>query len=79
MPGNWTYNHSSVLKERSEMFKYAKMLMAEEDDKVCELIFKQQDNLILKINDIFPRIIIKKYRILQGKVVWLWILSFVIE
>ncbi|OJF31140.1 hypothetical protein AV889_06255, partial [Escherichia coli] len=27
------------------MFKYAEMLMAEEDDKVCELIFKQQDNL----------------------------------
>ena len=26
------------------MFKYAEMLMAEEDDKVCELIFKQQDN-----------------------------------
>ena len=50
MPGNWTYNYSSVLKERSEMFKYAEMLMAEEDDKVCELIFKQQDNLILKIN-----------------------------
>ena len=23
------------------MFKYAEMLMAEEDDKVCELIFKQ--------------------------------------
>ena len=61
MPGNWTYNYSSVLKERSEMFKYAEMLMAEEDDKVCELIFKQQDNLILKINDRFPRIIIKKY------------------
>ncbi|EOK3683559.1 hypothetical protein ACNEVU_004911 [Escherichia coli] len=55
------------------MFKYAEMLMAEEDDKVCELIFKQQDNLILKINDRFPRIIIKKYRTLQGKVVWLWI------
>ena len=61
------------------MFKYAEMLMAEEDDKVCELIFKQQDNLILKINDRFPRIIIKKYRTLQGKVVWLWILSFVIK
>ncbi|EOO0315395.1 TPA: hypothetical protein ACHKTR_004720, partial [Escherichia coli] len=29
-----------MLKERSEMFKYAEMLMAEEDDKVCELIFK---------------------------------------
>ncbi|EIA9436606.1 hypothetical protein K7191_003816, partial [Escherichia coli] len=41
-------------------------------------IFKQQDNLILKINDRFPRIIIKKYRTLQGKVVWLWILPFVI-
>ncbi|ENZ9570144.1 hypothetical protein ACSTV1_005448, partial [Escherichia coli] len=27
----------------------------------------------------FPRIIIKKYRTLQGKVVWLWILPFVIE
>ncbi|EOO0497285.1 TPA: hypothetical protein ACHJQN_003852, partial [Escherichia coli] len=27
-----------MLKERSEMFKYAEMLMAEEDDKVCELI-----------------------------------------
>lgn len=37
------------------MFKYAEMLMAEEDDKVCELIFKQQDNLILKINDRFPQ------------------------
>lgn len=61
------------------MFKYAEMLMAEEDDKVCELIFKQQDNLILKINDRFPRIIIKKYRTLQGKVVWLWILLFVIK
>ncbi|MBA1012479.1 hypothetical protein H0O50_25535 [Escherichia coli] len=61
------------------MFKYAEMLMAEEDDKVCELIFKQQDNLILKINDRFPRIIIKKYRTLQGKVVWLWIWSFVIK
>lgn len=61
------------------MFKYAEMLMAEEDDKVCELIFKQQDNLILKINDRFPRIIIKKYRTLQGKVVWLWILPFVIK
>ncbi|EEV2898137.1 hypothetical protein DYL40_005599, partial [Escherichia coli] len=48
-------------------------------DKVCELIFKQQDNLILKINVRFPRIIIKKYRTLQGKVVWLWILPFVIE
>ncbi|EHN0983508.1 hypothetical protein AB2M86_004523 [Escherichia coli] len=60
------------------MFKYAEMLMAEEDEKVCELIFKQQDNLILKINDRFPRIIIKKYRTLQGKVVWLWILPFVI-
>ncbi|EEW8596047.1 hypothetical protein D5R50_21900 [Escherichia coli] len=57
------------------MFKYAEMLMA----KVCELIFKQQDNLILKINDRFPRIIIKKYRTLQGKVVWLWILPFVIK
>ncbi|EES4640075.1 hypothetical protein FP781_005449, partial [Escherichia coli] len=43
------------------------------------LIFKQQDNLILKINVRFPRIIIKKYRTLQGKVVWLWILPFVIE
>mgnify|MGYP000843633522 CR=1 FL=1 len=61
------------------MFKYAEMLMAEEDDKVCELIFKQQDNLILKINVRFPRIIIKKYRTLQGKVVWLWILLFVIK
>ena len=61
------------------MFKCAEMLMVEEDDKVCELIFKQQDNLILKINDKFPRIIIKKYRTLQGKVVWLWILPFVIE
>ncbi|EMO1026260.1 hypothetical protein WDB48_004623 [Escherichia coli] len=61
------------------MFNYAEMLMAEEDDKVCELIFKQQDNLILKINVRFPRIIIKKYRTLQGKVVWLWILPFVIE
>lgn len=61
------------------MFKYAEMLMAEEDDKVCELIFKQQDNLILKINDRFPRIIIKKYRTLQGKVVWLWIWPFVIK
>ena len=60
------------------MFKYAEMLMAEEDDKVCELILKQQDNLILKIYDRFPRIIIKKYRTLQGKVVWLWILPFVI-
>lgn len=47
------------------MFKYAEMLMAEEDNKACELIFKQQDNLILKINDRFPRIIIKKYRTLQ--------------
>lgn len=53
------------------MFKCAEMLMVEEDDKVCELI--------LKINDRFPRIIIKKYRTLQGKVVWLWILPFVIE
>ncbi|RCP92344.1 hypothetical protein APT25_17170 [Escherichia coli] len=79
MLGNWTYNHSSVLKECSEMFKCAEMLMVEEDDKVCELIFKQQDNLILKINHRFPRIIIKKYRTLQGKVVWLWILPFVIE
>ncbi|MDY8496386.1 hypothetical protein UXH66_11725 [Escherichia coli] len=35
--------------------------------------------MILKINDRFPRIIIKKYRTLQGKVVWLWILPFVIE
>lgn len=67
------------------MFKYAEMLMAEEDNKVCELIFKQQDNLILKINNRFPRIIIKKYRTLQGKVVWLWLwlwlwlLPFVIE
>ncbi|NZC93025.1 hypothetical protein H0O78_24935 [Escherichia coli] len=61
------------------MFKYAEMLMVEEDDKVCELILKQQDNLILKINDRFPRIIIKKYRTLQGKVVWLWIWSFVIK
>ncbi|HGX0554360.1 TPA: hypothetical protein ACNRZS_002069 [Escherichia coli] len=61
------------------MFKCAEMLMVEEDDKVCELIFKQQDNLILKINDRFPRIIIKKYRTLQGKVVWLWMLPFVIE
>ncbi|EEX5118008.1 hypothetical protein D0552_004594, partial [Escherichia coli] len=40
---------------------------------------KQQDNLILKISVRFPRIIIKKYRTLQGKVVWLWILPFVIE
>ncbi|WP_141021753.1 hypothetical protein, partial [Shigella flexneri] len=32
-----------------------------------------------QINDRFPRIIIKKYRTLQGKVVWLWILPFVIE
>ncbi|EEW2663027.1 hypothetical protein GXD36_17405 [Escherichia coli] len=61
------------------MFKCAEMLMVEEDDKVCELIFKQQDNFILKINDRFPRIIIKKYRTLQGKVVWLWILPFVIK
>ena len=37
------------------MFKYAEMLMAEEDDKVCELILKQQDNLILKINDRFHK------------------------
>lgn len=61
------------------MFKYAEMLMVVEDDKVCELIFKQQDDLILIINDRFPRIIIKKYRTLQGKVVWLWILPFVIK
>ena len=61
------------------MFKCAEMLMVEEDDKVCELIFKQQDNLILKTNDRFPSTIIQKYRTLQGKVVWLWILPFVIE
>lgn len=36
------------------MFKCAEMLMVEEDDKVCELIFKQQDNLILKIMIDFP-------------------------
>ncbi|HFM3815647.1 TPA: hypothetical protein ACG7EO_005019, partial [Escherichia coli] len=30
-----------MLKECSEMFKCAEMLMVEEDDKVCELILKQ--------------------------------------
>ena len=62
------------------MFKCAEMLpRATRTVTRNELIFKQQDNLILKINHRFPRIIIKKYRTLQGKVVWLWILPFVIE
>lgn len=73
---NWLYNHSSVLRERADMFEYAEMLMREENEKVCERIFKQQELLISKIDDRISEKIVQKHRTLQGESVWPWMLPF---
>lgn len=73
---NWLYNHSSVLCERAEMIRCAEMLMQEEDYRLCEKIFRQQEQLRERIDDQLSEKIVQKYRNMKGEEIWPWMLPF---